>query len=138
MPALDLYHDQAKNALVRDGWTITHDPLRLKWGGKDMYVDLGAEKIIAAEKGTQKIAVEVKSFIGASEMNDIENAMGKYVVYASVITRTEPDRKLYLGIHEETYLDIFESPLGELLLEDYQVHLMVFDLERERVIKWIP
>ncbi len=42
MPAKDIYHDRLKNALIKDGWIITHDPLRLKWGVKDMYVDLGA------------------------------------------------------------------------------------------------
>ena len=43
MPARDMYHDAVRNALVKDGWTITHDPFRLSWGGRDMYVDLGAE-----------------------------------------------------------------------------------------------
>jgi len=61
MPARDRYHDQVRNALVKDGWVITHDPLRLTWGLKDMYVDLGAEQLLAAEKGTRKIAVEVKN-----------------------------------------------------------------------------
>ncbi len=26
MPAQDLYHNIVKNALLKDGWTITHDP----------------------------------------------------------------------------------------------------------------
>lgn len=98
MPAKDVYHNVVKNALIKDGWRITHDPLRLKWGIKDMYVDLGAERIFSAEKAGQKIAVEVKSFVGASDMNDLENALGQYLVYRSVIARTEPDRKLYLAI----------------------------------------
>lgn len=63
MPAKDLYHNVVKNALIKDGWRITHDPLRLKWGIKDMYVDLGAERILSAEKAGQKIAVEVKNFV---------------------------------------------------------------------------
>ena len=40
MPARDIYHDAVKNALVKEGWIITDDPLHLKWGQKDMYVDL--------------------------------------------------------------------------------------------------
>lgn len=68
MPARDRYHDQVKNALIKEGWTITHDPLHVKWGTKDMYVDLGAEFLIAAEKDRFKIAVEVKSFVSQSEM----------------------------------------------------------------------
>ncbi len=81
MPAKDRYHDDAKTALVNDGWTITHDPLTLRWGRKDLFVDLGAEKLLAAEKEGRRIAVEVKSFSGHSEMNDLENALGQYVLY---------------------------------------------------------
>ncbi|MFM2431796.1 MAG: fdxN element excision controlling factor protein [Cyanobacteriota bacterium] len=43
MPAKDLFHDAVKAALVKDGWTVTHDPLTLKVGKKDLFVDLGAE-----------------------------------------------------------------------------------------------
>jgi hypothetical protein len=75
MPARDRYHDQVKNALIKDGWTITDDPLHVKWGRKDMYVDLGAERLLAAEKGERKIAVEVKSFLGPSEMSDLEQSV---------------------------------------------------------------
>ena len=137
MPAKDIYHDSLKNALIKDGWTITHDPLRLKWGVKDMYVDLGAERLITAEKTGRKIAVEIKSFVGASELRDLENAMGQYFVYRAVMARTEPDRTLYLAVHKEVFLDIFEEPLGSLLIEDYGVPLVVFDLETQEIIKWI-
>jgi len=92
MAAKDIYHDKAKNALIKDGWKITHDPLRLSWGSKDMYVDLGAEQILAAERSGQKIAVEVKSFVGLSEMEDTEKALGQYLLYRSVLARTEPGR----------------------------------------------
>ena len=137
MPARDLYHDSIKKALIKDGWTITHDLLRLKCGIKDMYVDLGAERLLTAEKAGQKIAVEVKSFVGASEIADVENALGQYFVYRAVIARTEPDRTLYLAIHKEVFLDVFEEPLGQLLREDYHVPLIVFDMEAEEILKWI-
>lgn len=64
MPAKDFYHETVKTALERDGWTITHDPYRIMVGRRRGYIDLGAE-IIAAEKGKVKIAVEIKSFLGA-------------------------------------------------------------------------
>ncbi len=138
MPAKDIYHDKAKNALIKDGWEITHDPLRLAWGGKDMYVDLGAERIFAAEKEGRKIAVEVKSFIGLSEMDDTEKALGQYLLYRSVMTRTEPDRILYLAVHDEVFNEIFNEPLGKLLRDDFQLRLMVFHLQEEVVLQWIP
>ncbi|OCQ95653.1 fatty-acid synthase [Oscillatoriales cyanobacterium USR001] len=138
MPAKDVYHNVVKNALIKDGWRITHDPLRLKWGIKDMYVDLGAERVFSAEKAGQKIAVEVKSFVGASDMNDLENALGQYLVYRSVITRTEPDRKLYLAITKTVFSELLSEPLGQIIRADYQVSLIVFTEENEEIVQWEP
>ncbi|MEG3966820.1 element excision factor XisH family protein [Microcoleus sp. T2B6] len=138
MPAKDLYHNVVKNALIKDGWRITHDPLRLKWGIKDMYVDLGAERILSAEKAGQKIAVEVKSFVGASDMNDLENALGQYLVYRSVIARTEPDRKLYLAITKSVFSELLSEPLGQIIRADYQVCLIVFAEQNEEIVQWEP
>jgi hypothetical protein len=66
-------------ALAKDGWTITDDPFRLRWGKKDYYVDLGAEELIAAEMPGRRIAVEIKSFVGASIVDDMEKALGSIV-----------------------------------------------------------
>jgi hypothetical protein len=138
MPARDRYHDQVKNALIKDGWTITDDPLHVKWGKKDMYVDLGAERLLAAEKGERKIAVEVKSFLGHSEMADLEQAIGQYTVYDEVLLRAQPDRTLFLAVDEEVYENLFEEPIGELLLESRRIRLIVFDPHSETIRLWIP
>lgn len=99
MPARDLYHDAVKNALVKDGWTITHDPIRLRLRrGKNLFVDLGAERLLAAEKGTEKIAVEIKSFVRASDMKDLEDAVGQFVLYAHLMQRYYPDYVLLPGL----------------------------------------
>lgn len=71
MPAKDIYHNAVRNTLEKDSWQITKDPFILKWGTKDLYIDLGAEKLIVAEKSGDKIAVEVKSFISASPVTDL-------------------------------------------------------------------
>ena len=138
MPARDQYHSHVKKALIKDGWTITHDPYRLCWGLKDMYVDLGAEQLIAAENETRKIAVEIKSFRGLSEMYDLENAIGQYVVYHDVLHRLEPERELFLAIPESAFVSLFEEPIGKLLLENHRVKLLVFDQKTEDIRQWIP
>lgn len=138
MPARDIYHNHVKNALIKSGWEITHDPLHLKWGLKDMYVDLGAELLLGAQKENRKIAVEIKSFVSSSTMRDFENAIGQYIVYYNVMGEVEPDRELYLAIHEEIFIDIFEEPIGSLLLKKQQLRLLVFNVQKEEVIKWIP
>lgn len=137
MSAKDLYHNTVKRVLVKDGWTITHDPLRLQVGLRRIFVDLGAEKLLAAEKGQQKIAVEVKSFISKSEVADLEDALGQYVLYKKVLARKEPDRQVFLAIKRSAFVSIFEDEIGKILLEDGDLNLLVFDEQTEEIVQWI-
>ena len=89
MPAKDLYHDAAKQALIHDGWTILRENYELKYRGDTLYPDLAAEKSIMALRGTQKILVEVKSFLGRSFITDLQAAIGQYVMYRDVIQAQE-------------------------------------------------
>lgn len=138
MPARDIFHEQVKQALIKDGWKITHDPLHLKWGLKDMYVDLGAQELLAAEKAGRKIGVEIKSFTGPSEMKDLEQALGQYIIYDDVLHQVEPERMLYLAIPEEIFADLFEEAIGKLLIENHHLQLIVFNPIQEVIARWIP
>jgi len=138
MPAKDIYHETVKNALIKDGWLITHDPLVLRWGTIDVYVDLGAEQLLAAEKSEQKIAVEIKSFVGPSDVDDLEKALGQYLLYHDILAQREPDRILYLAVHEDVWLGIFAEPIGKLLLDNQRIKLLVFDRRAEVLLRWIP
>lgn len=99
---------------------------------------MGAERLLAAEKGGEKIAVEVKGFVSPSEVDDLKNAVGQYILYHDILSRIEPDRVLYLAIREVVYLEIFEEPIGSILLENDRIRLIVFNPETEEVVKWIP
>lgn len=138
MPARDIYHDVVKQSLIKDGWTITDDPLHLKWGRKDMYIDLGASQLLAAERESQKIAVEIKSFTGRSELDDLEKALGQYVLYLDILVELQPERLLYLALPVWAYESLFEEPLGQLLLKNNRLCLIVFDPDKELIEKWIP
>ncbi|HEY9295967.1 MAG TPA: XisH family protein [Phormidium sp.] len=137
MPAKDIYHNTVRTALEKDGWTITNDPLTLEIGDRSLFVDLGAEKILAAEKQGRKIAVEVKSFLSISPVHDLEEALGQYIVYEDILELSEPERNIYLAVREEVYLDIFSEPLGQVLLRKKRLKLIVFDSLREIIIRWI-
>jgi hypothetical protein len=77
-----------KSALQKDGWRITHDPLLIRIENiTDMYIDLGAERIIAAEREGQVIAVEVKSFIGTSTIYEFHTAVGQFINYRYALLR---------------------------------------------------
>ncbi len=138
MPAKDIYYDTARSALLKDGWTITHDPYVLRWGTTDVFIDLGAEQLFAAERQEQKIAVEVKSFVGRSDVDDLEKVLGQYILYHDILAKTEPERVLYLAVHEEVLLGIFDEAIGRLLLENQRVKLLVFDRREEVILRWIP
>lgn len=138
MPAKDIYHDCVKNALLKDDWIITHDSFTLKWGKREMYIDLGAEKLLAAEKVDQKIAVEVKSFIGPSPVKDIRDTLGQFIWYNDILARTEPERVLYLAIRQAIFYNLFENDIGQILLENQRIRLIVFDPKTQGIIKWIP
>ncbi len=137
MPAKDFYHDVVKKALIKDGWTITHDPYTLTFGQKDVFVDLGAERTIAAEKQGEKIAVEIKSFISASDIRELEVAVGQYAFYRSLLNRFEPDRKLFLAVPEGVLLNTLSEPIARPVIEDLRVALMAFDPTQEVIVKWI-
>jgi hypothetical protein len=138
MPARDFYHDVVKNALVKDGWTITHDPYTLTFGTKDVFVDIGAERPIAAEKQGDKIAVGIKSFLGSSDIRELEVALGQYVFYRSLLARFEPERKLYLAVPESVLRSTLNEPIARPALEDLQVALLVFHPQQEVIVKWMP
>jgi XisH protein/XisI protein len=85
MPAKDIYHDAVKQALIKDGWTITADPYILIFEDAELYADLAAERPISAQRQGQKIVVEIKSFVGRSLMYDFYAALGQYIVYRNLI-----------------------------------------------------
>ncbi|MEG4009721.1 element excision factor XisH family protein [Microcoleus sp. Pol11C1] len=138
MPAKDIYHDTVKRALQKDGWIITHDPFPLQIGRKRLSADLGAERLINAEKGTQKIVVEVKSFVGRSDVKDLEQALGQYILYRQVLNEMRSDRSLYLAISQPTFNSVFTIELGQVLLKNQIVKLIVFDDQSEAIVQWIP
>lgn len=138
MPAKDKFHDVVKNALIKEDWKITNDPLTLEYGKRKMFVDLAAEKLFSAEKDGRKIAVEVKSFLSLSELSDLEEAFGQYAIYQTLLKRQHPDRRLYPAIPQEKYFDLFaENEIGNLILEDYNLSIIVFEIASEVIVEWI-
>jgi hypothetical protein len=137
MPAKDIFHDCVKNALIKAGWVITHDPLRIRLTRKNLFVDLGAEQLIAADCGSIKIAIEIKSFTRASDIKDLEDALGQFILYERLLIRYEPERKLYLAVADSVYKTVFEGEAGQILLEDKLIRLLTFDPKEEVITQWI-
>ncbi|MEM7369703.1 MAG: XisH family protein [Bacteroidota bacterium] len=136
MSAKDKYHDVVRAALEKDGWVITDDPLRLRAQGRNIKIDLGAEQIIAAEKGPEKIAVEVKSFIGLSVLSDFYLATGQFLYYRSALADEDPERELYLAVPDEAFDSFFSEALTQTTIQNSQIKLIVYNVEDETLVQW--
>jgi hypothetical protein len=137
MPARNIYHDAVAHALVADGWIITDDPLTLSYGGRDLFVDLGAERVtLGAERNGERIAVEIHSFLNPSPVRDLEEAVGQYDIYRSILAETGSDRLLFLAVPEHVSEGILAERLGQLIVTRLQLRLIVFDVQGERIVRW--
>ncbi|NOT57748.1 MAG: fatty-acid oxidation protein subunit alpha [Deltaproteobacteria bacterium] len=136
MAVRDTFHEAVRNALVKEGWTITHDPLSLSFGGVDLYIDLGAEKMIAAEREGQRIAVEIKSFSGPSLVSDFHAALGQFLNYRLVLEAQDAARDLYLAVPLDAHAVFFSLPFAQAAIQRYQLRLLVYDGQKEEIVQW--
>ncbi|MGK7899937.1 MAG: element excision factor XisH family protein [Hormoscilla sp.] len=137
MPAKDIYHKTVKTALTKDGWTITEDPFKLKWGLRELFVDLGVKQLIAADNGEEKIIVEIKSFLNPSQVYDLQQSLGQYLLYRAIIEESRMNLALYLAIRKSVYEQIFSEAIGTLVIKKYHLRLLIFDSGREEIVQWI-
>ncbi|MDY6805148.1 MAG: element excision factor XisH family protein [Cyanobacteriota bacterium] len=136
--ARDVVHQAVKNALIKDEWLITHDPYKLSYGGVNIAVDLGAEKLIAATKDNQKIVVEIKSFLPqASDISEFHTALGQFINYRAILKRKDPDRVLYLAVPDLAYNTFFSLEFPQIMIQENNLKLIIIEPEQEVIIKWI-
>lgn len=139
MPARDTIHEIVKQAIIKDGWNITDDPYVISYGDRFLFVDLGIQgRFIGAERENSQIAIEIKEFRGRSAIADLEQAIGQYVLYRLLLNRVDPGREIYLAISDITYDEIFNEPIGEVVISDLPMQLLVVDVEKIKVKLWIP
>lgn len=137
MPAKDLFHNTVKTALEKDGWTIVDENLFIKIDKIEFYIDLVADRVLTAEKADQKIAVEVKSFIGVSIVSEFHTALGQFLNYRSALRKQQPERILYLAVPFDIYDDFFASSFIQEVIAEHQLKLLIFEPNREEVVLWI-
>jgi hypothetical protein len=137
MPAKDTYHDAVKQALIKDGWTITADPYPIKYAEVKLFADLAGEKNLAASKQGKQIIIEIKSFLSRSPMRDFETALGQYLIYKALLSIENPEQQLYLAISQTVYNEFFQQVAIKFILETYHVSLLIVNLEQEEILQWI-
>ena len=136
--AKDRFHAQVKAALIKDLWSITHDPFSIQISeAVRLQIDLGAENTIAAQREREKIAVEIKSFIADSDISEFHSALGQYLNYVQALEDKEPDRVLYLAVPIETYKDFFQLPFIQKSLKRHAINLVIYDPIEAKINQWI-
>lgn len=100
-------------------------------------MSLGAERLIAAEKSGEKIAVEIKSFASASKISEFHTAVGQFINYRIALRAEEPNRTLFLAVPLSTYNNFFTLPFTQTVISENQLKLVIYNLETEAIAQWI-
>ena len=136
MPAKDRYHNIVKNALIKEGWIITHDPYTIHMDEVKIDIDLGAEYLLAAEKSEHKIAIEIKSFIKPSRLHEFHSVLGQFINYRRLLRKKEPERVLYLAVPADVYTSFFQLALQKKPLRKINLKLLAYNVLEEAIISW--
>lgn len=70
-------------------------------------------------------------------MADLDRALGQYTLYHDVMAEREPQRILYLAVPQAVFVEVFEEPIGKLILKNRRVRLVIFDPSAEVISQWI-
>jgi hypothetical protein len=135
--AKDLFHNAVRAALQKENWTITDDPLKIGAGGTKFEIDLGAERLLAADRGTEHIAVEIKTFAGESLITDYHAALGQFLNYRLALELNGIDRALYLAVPALVYESFFQREFLQVSVERYQIPLIIYEPQQEVIEQWI-
>lgn len=137
MPAKDVFHQAVCHALEKDSWTITDDPLLIDLKEVRVFVDLGTERLIAAERDNETIAVEVKSFVGGSTISEFHTALGQFINYRLFLRLSDPHRSLYLAVPSETYEEFFKGRIISQVIKENTLKIIVYEPISEVIEQWI-
>ncbi|MFN4255206.1 MAG: XisH family protein [Saprospiraceae bacterium] len=135
--ARDTYHDAVRLALEKEGWTITDEQHKFSTGDASFEIDLFAERLIVAERGDERIAVEVKSFLSQSPMNKFHEAVGQYENYLIALEEYDPERRLFLAIPLHLWETFFQKPFVQKVISRRGMRLIVYNQVEEIIEKWI-
>lgn len=109
----------------------------MEYGSYRLFVDLAAERAVAAERDGRKIIVEIKTFSDRSFIKAFQQALGQYKLYLDVLALTNLDYDLYLAISRSVYDEFFTQEAIERLVQRNQLKLIVVELAKKAIVKWI-
>ncbi len=74
-----------------------------------------------------------------SPVQDLENALGQYVLYRGLMQESHlhQDRKLYLAVSDLVYFDFFDEKIAQIAIRTNQVKVLRFDETSQEISQWI-
>jgi hypothetical protein len=134
LPAKDRYHDKVIRALVKDGWTITGEQVKVIVEDRYLFIDIEASR----SADNRMALIEVKELDAVSSPIDaLAAAVGKYFLYRVALKDAEVTTPLYLAVSEAAYQGILQEKIGQLSILQGNIALVVFDPDREEILRWI-
>jgi hypothetical protein len=77
------------------------------------------------------------SFLGLSRIRDFEAAIGQYILYRLYLAQVFPEAVVYLAVSQEIYRSFFSKEAIQFAVQELDIKLLVFDIEKEVIIEWI-
>ena len=139
MPAHDVFHAAVKEGLIKEGWTITDDPLIIEFGGQRPVHRPGCgEGSSPPRRGSERIAVEVKSFLGPSLVTRFSHGPGAILELPACLGRQgSRSRPLPGGAGTDLFRVLYAPARHKTRSSVMRVHLIVYDPESEALVQWI-
>jgi XisH protein len=134
MPAKDRHHDSVVRALVKEGWSITHEQFTIVLPGRFLWIDLRAVKT----PENVAMLIEVKGLEGISPVEALASAVGKYALYRAALKLAHISDPLYMAVPAKAFEGILSESIGQYLMESLDIRLIVFDPEQREIIQWTP
>jgi XisH protein len=136
MPMLDQCHEQVVRALQKDGWTVRPTPFYTGFDRRKVFIDIQA---LQQKNGSAQgiVVVEVKCFLDPHNITtDFYTAIGQYLVYRTILRQTQNAMPLYLAVSEIIFQTVFDET-AHLILNESKIKVLVVDMNREKIVRWI-
>lgn len=135
MPAKDRYHDTVVRALVKAGWSIVDEQVKVEIARRRLWIDIHAQQ----SDLQLAILVEVKGFENSpSPIEELAKAVGQYLIYQTALSAVDIKFPLYLAVPQSAYQGILSEPIGQSIVKQIDMRLLIFDPIQEEIIQWIP
>lgn len=132
----DTCHPQIVNALHKAGWLVT-DNVYLRVEDVIAIADLKAWQNNNGDI-QQIIVVEVKCFLNENDDQDeLYRAIGQYLMYRSMIAARGLNMPLYLSVPVGAYERLFTKQIVQTVMQESRFKLLIVDIEREEIIRWL-